>query len=106
MTQLRKVALMSVLGVLLAVAAPGPAVAAMITPVVSSHTSSAGLPFAPRQPPPGPAIDQGQTEQAGNTKTKNNFIAAGAAVGLGLLVLWGRRVRRQKRHKIRNQGKE
>lgn len=57
------------------------------------------------EPEQGPVIDSDSTEQADATQTKQKLIYGGVALGLLLIVLWGRRVRSAGKRKADKQSK-
>lgn len=56
----------------------------------------------PDQVDPGPLIDPGDSERANAEKTQNKLIVAGITVFLLAVVVWGRRIRSQRRKKAKS----
>ncbi|MGH3520667.1 MAG: hypothetical protein ACRDQ7_25500 [Haloechinothrix sp.] len=117
MTKLRGLALtLLLLGVLCALVPilglAGPAeVAVSGSPATATPPSPVSM-HQPQEPParsdrepaqvePGPVIDPENSERANNERVKNKFIVGAATVLLLGIVIWGRRVRKHRRHKAK-----
>lgn len=55
----------------------------------------------PSQADPGPLIDPENSERANSERTKNKLIVGGVTVVLLGIVLWGRRIRSNRRRKVK-----
>jgi hypothetical protein len=100
MTKFRGLVLAGLIG-LLAVCAPPAQAVVVPSPAAAAagaaSTARLARPVEEQLAPPGPALDPAGTAQVDSQKTKNKLIAGGVAVVLLLIVVWGRRVRSQKR---------
>jgi hypothetical protein len=110
MTKLRGLVLVALIGLLALCAPPAQAVVFMPAAAAAQVGAAAPVPVLLRPDlqqaaPPGPVLDPANTNEANAIKTRNKAVAAGIAVVLLLVVIWGRRVRAKKRKKSTDQAK-